>query len=144
MRNISTWAATIAATFIAIAPQNASAGLLGMPRALGTMMQHVSFRTPILAPMAFTQFCPGYPDQCKPQRMAFCGGPATSDRWDELKEVNEFLNAAIAPKHNDEGFSGGKWLSHPVRPCSLVPYRWVWIQTPQNPDFWAPIGGRQV
>lgn len=205
MRNSWTWAAAIASAFIAIVPPNASANMLGMPLALGTAWHHISFRTPTLAPMAFTQFCLRYADQCKAQRIAFRGGPVrlTAERWEDLREVNNTVNAGIVPERNYEGVAGEKWLiapasgdcndyavtkryelldrgwparalllsevvtgsgehhlilvvrtrsgdlvldnlTHAIRPWSTAPYRWVRIQTPQNPNYWATIAERQA
>ena len=205
MRNIWTWAAAIVMALMAIAPQNASANMMGMPRALGTALQHISFRTPTLAPMAFTQFCLRYADQCKPRRMIFRGGAVrlTAARLEELKEVNQVVNAGIAPEPNYQGLAGEKWLIAPargdcndyavtkrselldrgwpvrslllsevvtssgehhlilvvrtrsgdlvldnltrtIRPWSTAPYRWVRIQTPKNPHYWATIAGRMA
>ena len=99
MRDISRWVIAIAALLIVSAPQGAKAGMVGMSRAaLAPMIQHIAFDTPTLAPMAYTMFCLRYADQCKPQRMLFRGGPVrtTAERWDDLKEVNNLVNAAIA------------------------------------------------
>src|SRR5438105_1673574 len=100
MPNISRWVTAIAALFIAFAPYGAQAGMVGMPRAaLAPMIQHIAFNTPTLAPMAYTMFCLQYADQCKPQRMLFRGGPVrmTAERWNDLKEVNDLVNASIVP-----------------------------------------------
>jgi predicted transglutaminase-like cysteine proteinase len=35
-------------------------------------------------------------------------------------------------------------MTRSVRPWSRVPYRWVRIQTPKNPNYWATIAGRAV
>jgi predicted transglutaminase-like cysteine proteinase len=203
MGNIRIWAAAVTLAFIAIVPQKASANMLGMPRALGTALHHIAFRTPTLAPMAFTQFCLRYADQCKPQRTIFRGGPVrlTAERLEDLKEVNDVVNAGIAPERNYQGVAGEKWLiapargdcndyavtkrselldrgwparalllsevvtssgehhlilvvrtrsgdlvldnlTHAIRPWSAAPYRWVRIQTPKNPNYWATIAGR--
>jgi predicted transglutaminase-like cysteine proteinase len=205
MRNISTWVAAITAAFIATTPQNASANLLGMSRSWGSMISHISFQTPTLAPMAFTMFCLRYEDQCKPQRLMFRRGPVklTAERREELKEVNDLVNVAITPERNEEGLAGEKWVIAPasgdcndyavtkrselldrgwparalllsevvtnwgehhlvlvvrthtgdvvldnmtqaIRPWSKAPYRWVRVQTPQNPKYWATIGGRNA
>jgi predicted transglutaminase-like cysteine proteinase len=116
MRNISRWVTAIAALFIASAPQGAKADMVGMPRAaLAPMIQHIAFDTPTLAPMAYTMFCLRYADQCKPQRMMFRGGPVrmTAERWNDLKEVNNLVNAAIVPEHNFGGLAAEKWLIGP-------------------------------
>ena len=205
MRIVWTWAAAITMAFMAIAPQKASANMVGMSRASGKVWHHISFRTPTLAPMAFTQFCLRYADQCKPQRMIFRGGPVrlTAVRLEDLKEVNQVVNTGIAPEPNYQGLAGEKWLIAPargdcndyavtkrselldrgwparalllsevvtssgehhlilvvrtrsgdlvldnlsrtIRPWSTAPYRWVRIQTPQNPNYWATVAGRQA
>jgi predicted transglutaminase-like cysteine proteinase len=203
MRNIWTWIAAIIMALMAVTPQKASANMMGMTRALGTALHHIAFRTPTLAPMAFTQFCLRYEDQCKPRRMVFRGGPVrlTAARLEQLREVNQDVNADITPERNEEGLAGEKWLIAPargdcndyavtkrsellargwpvrslllsevvtnsgehhlilvvrthsgdlvldnltstIRPWSTAPYRWVRIQTPQNPNYWATIAGR--
>jgi predicted transglutaminase-like cysteine proteinase len=114
MRNISRWVTAIAALFIVSAPQGAKAGMVGMPRAaLAPMIQHIVFDTPTLAPMAYTMFCLRYADQCKPQRMMFRGGPVrmTAERWNDLKEVNDLVSAAIVPERNFGGLAAEK-LAH--------------------------------
>ena len=65
--------------------------------------------------MAFTQFCLRYADQCKPPQIVFRGGPVrlTEDRWADLKEVNQTVNASIVPEPNTEGLAGEKWLIKP-------------------------------
>jgi len=114
MRNVSNWAAAIIAPLMANAPQIAVAEMPDVPRA-PRMLQHISFQSPMLAPMAFHIFCLRYADQCKLQRKIFRGGPvrSTAARWEELKEVNDLVNAAIAPERNDEGLAGEKWLIAP-------------------------------
>src|SRR6266436_5795347 len=43
----------------------------------------IRFDVPTLAPMAFTQFCLKYANECKPQRLMFRGGrlKLTNQRW---------------------------------------------------------------
>ena len=55
--------------------QSAGAGFIGMPSMLGPMVKRVAFGNFTLAPMAFTQFCLRYADQCKPPQVVFRGGP---------------------------------------------------------------------
>jgi predicted transglutaminase-like cysteine proteinase len=88
-----------------------------MTRALGPMVKRISFNNYTLPPMAFTQFCLRYADQCKPERVVFRGGPVrlTTERYDDLKDVNEAVNASIAPERNTEGLAGEKWLINPSR-----------------------------
>lgn len=113
MRRISILAAVAVAGIVG-GFQSAQAGLLGMPMGLHAAIQHIKFETPTLAPMAYTQFCIRYEDDCRP-RMMFRGGPVrlTAERWDDLKEVNETVNQDIAPERNELGLAGEKWLINP-------------------------------
>ena len=106
----------IAAT-LSIGVQSASAAFVGMPLALGKTVERISFKKYTLPPMAFTQFCIRYADQCRSQRIAFRGGPVrlTADRWKDLKEVNWRVNTEILPEPNTEGLAGEKWLIGPTR-----------------------------
>jgi predicted transglutaminase-like cysteine proteinase len=115
MRKISTLAAAAAAvTFAGL--QYANAGLLGMPMGLQSAIQHIKFETTTLAPMAYTQFCLRYEDECRTKVM-FRGGPVqlTAERWDDLKEVNKAVNEDIIPERNELGLAGETWLISPDR-----------------------------
>jgi predicted transglutaminase-like cysteine proteinase len=205
MRIISKWIVAIAAIAAVGSYQGAKAAMVGMPRALGPMVKRISFRDYTLPPMAYTQFCIRYADQCRQTRMQFRGGPVrlTSERWEELDEVNRSVNASIIPEANTEGLAGEKWLIGPshgdcndyavskraelldrgwpartlllsevvtswgehhlilvvrtsagdvildnltpqIRPWSRAPYRWVRMQTPKNPNFWATLDSRNA
>jgi predicted transglutaminase-like cysteine proteinase len=76
----------------------------------------IRFDTPTLPPMAFTQFCLTYADECQPQRRVFRGGrlKLTDERWAELDDVNRIVNASIRPERNTEGLAGEKWLLGPA------------------------------
>jgi predicted transglutaminase-like cysteine proteinase len=115
MRTISKWLVAIIATVVVVGGQSASAGFVGGPRALGLVAKRIAFSNFTLPPMAFTQFCLRYADQCKSQRMVFRGGPVrlTAQRWDDLRAVNKDVNASIVPEHNSEGLAGEKWLIAP-------------------------------
>lgn len=117
MRTISKWLVAITAILVLGGHQSANAGFIGMPSSLGLMMKRISFANYTLPPMAFTQFCLRYADQCKPQRMMFRGGRLrlNADRWDDLKDVNKIVNSAIVPERNTEGLAGEKWLINPAR-----------------------------
>ena len=117
MRTTSKWLVAIAAAVAIAGPQSAHAGFIGMTRALGPMVKRISFNNYTLPPMAFTQFCLRYADQCKPERVVFRGGPVrlTTERYDDLKDVNEAVNGSIAPERNTEGLAGEKWLINPSR-----------------------------
>lgn len=116
MRSISKWLVAMAA-IVVVGLQSASAGFIGMPRELGQAVKRISFSNYTLPPMAFTQFCVRYANQCKPRRIVFRGGPVrlTAERWEELKLVNSRINASIIPEPNLEGLAGEKWLIGPAR-----------------------------
>lgn len=117
MRIISRWLIAITAILVVDGQQSADAGFVGMPSSLGLMLKRISFSNYTLPPMAFTQFCLRYMDQCKPQRTMFRGGPRrlTADRWEDLKDVNRNVNSAIIPEPNTDGVAGEKWLINPAR-----------------------------
>jgi predicted transglutaminase-like cysteine proteinase len=116
MRTICKWLVAITATIALTGHQNANAGFIGLPHALGSMVKRISFNNFTLPPTAFTQFCMRYADQCKAQRLVFRGGPVrlTAKRWHELKAVNDTTNTAIVPERNTEGLAGEKWLINPA------------------------------
>lgn len=91
------------------------AGLLGMPMGLQSAIQHIKLETPTLPPMAYTQFCVRYQDECR-KRPVFRGGPIklTEERWAELREVNQVVNRGIIPENNELGVAGEKWLINPA------------------------------
>jgi predicted transglutaminase-like cysteine proteinase len=205
MRSISKWVFAITAIMVVGGYQSANAGFVGLPSSLGSMVKRISFSNFTLPPMAFTQFCLRYAEQCKPQQILFRGGPVrlTAERWEDLKDVNNSVNAAIIPERNTEGLAGEKWLinpasgdcndyavtkraqllergwhardlllsevvtpwgehhlvvvvrtsigdlvldnmSHQIRPWTRVPYQWVRMQTPKNPNYWASLADRRV
>jgi predicted transglutaminase-like cysteine proteinase len=205
MRIISKWIVAIAAIAAVGGYQAANAAMIGLPRALGPMVKRISFSDYTLPPMAYTQFCIRYADQCRQTRVQFRGGPVhlTAERWEELNEVNKSVNASIVPEPNTEGLAAEKWLIGPsrgdcndyavtkraelldrgwpartlllsevvtpwgehhlilvvrtsagdvildnltpqIRPWSRAPYRWVRMQTPKNPNFWAMLDSRNA
>ena len=115
MRKISTLAAAAAVAMVA-AFQPADAGLLGMPIGLQSAIQHIKFETPTLAPMAYTEFCLRYQDDCHP-RIMFRGGPVqlTEHRWTDRREVNKAVNQDIIPERNELGLAAETWLISPDR-----------------------------
>ena len=115
MRKISTVAAVaVVGTIIGFQPVRA--GLLGMPMGLQSAVQHIKFERPTLAPMAYTEFCIRYQDQCR-QKTMFRGGPVnlTAERWADLREVNRSVNQDIVPERNERGLAGEAWLINPNR-----------------------------
>ncbi len=99
--------------------QPADAGLLGMPMGLQSAIQHIKLEAPTLPPMAYTQFCVRYQDECR-KRPIFRGGAVklTEERWADLREVNQVVNRGIIPENNELGLAGEKWLINPVWPKS--------------------------
>ena len=115
MRRISTVVAVaVAGTIIGFQP--VGAGLLGMPMGLQSVVQHIKFERPTLAPMAYTEFCIRYQGQCR-QKTVFRGGPVdlTAERWADLREINRSVNQDIVPERNERGPAGEAWLINPNR-----------------------------
>lgn len=115
MRKISILAA-MAVVGMVVGFQSADAGLLGMPMGLKSAIQHIKLETPTLPPMAYSQFCVRYEDECR-SRPTFRGGPIrlTDERWADLKEVNQTVNQDIIPERNELGLAGETWLIGPDR-----------------------------
>jgi predicted transglutaminase-like cysteine proteinase len=115
MRHFLRIAAATAVIFSIVADNAAQAGLIGAPQALRGAIQHIKFDTPTMAPMAFTQFCLKYANECKPQRMVFRGGrmKLTAERWATLQSVNREVNAAIRAEPNTQGLAAEKWIINP-------------------------------
>ncbi|WP_300177265.1 transglutaminase-like cysteine peptidase [Bradyrhizobium sp.] len=78
--------------------------------------QFIRFDLPTLPPMAFTQFCLKYVDECKPKQLLFRGGrmKVTNQRWAELERINRSVNSSILPEPNRAGLAGEKWLLDPA------------------------------
>ena len=94
--------------------QTVYAGFVGMPMGLNSAIQHIKFQRPTLPPMAYTQFCLRYRDDCRP-RPIFRGGPLrlTPERMQDLMRVNETVNRGIIPERNVLGLMGEEWLINP-------------------------------
>lgn len=115
MRKISILTAVaVAASIAGFRP--AGAGLLETPIGLKSAIQHIKFEAPTLAPMAYTEFCLRYADECR-SRLMFRGGPVrlTVERWADLKDVNQRVNREIIPERNERGLAGETWLINPDR-----------------------------
>jgi predicted transglutaminase-like cysteine proteinase len=82
-------------------------------------IEHISFDKPTLAPMAYTQFCLQYPEECRTRKI-FRGGPVrlSASRRIELSRVNDAINTRIAPEANQQGTSGRN-LADQSRPRRL-------------------------
>ena len=79
-------------------------------------LQPIRFDAPTLAPMAYTQFCVRYVDECKQRRPMFRGGriKLTNLRWTELVNVNGSVNSSIRPEPNKAGIADHEWLLGPA------------------------------
>jgi predicted transglutaminase-like cysteine proteinase len=79
-------------------------------------LERISFDTPTLAPMAYTQFCLRYPGECRTRKL-FRGGPVRLSvaKRIELAGVNDAVNAGIVPQANLQGLAGEVWLIGPDR-----------------------------
>ena len=97
--------------------QEVLAGFIGLPRAAYSNIDRIRFDQPTLAPMAYTQFCLRYANECNDRKVRFRGGPVRLDesRWAELATVNREVNARIRPERNERGYAGDKWLIGPLR-----------------------------
>src|SRR5260370_40893247 len=98
MRRIATWGVMAVAGVLG-GFQPANGGLLGTPIGLQSAIQHIKFETPALPPMAYTQFCLRYQDECRAKPM-FRGGPVrlTAQRCADLREINQTINQEIIPE----------------------------------------------
>jgi predicted transglutaminase-like cysteine proteinase len=93
-----------------------SAGLSSAAADVAPALERISFDSPTLAPMAYTQFCLQYPKECASKRI-FRGGPLrlSAEKRSELARVNESVNASIVPEPNQRGLAGEVWLIGPDR-----------------------------
>jgi predicted transglutaminase-like cysteine proteinase len=93
-----------------------STGLTVADAGVRAMVEHISFDTPTLAPMAYTQFCLRYAEECRTRKL-FRGGPVllSAARRVELSSVNDAVNASIVPEANLQGLAGEVWLIGPDR-----------------------------
>jgi len=77
--------------------------------------ERIAFNKPVLAPVAFVQFCMRYPDDCKESPASLDKAPVqlTKERWAELTKINRDVNHAIRPQANPDGALGERWLIAP-------------------------------
>lgn len=100
---------------VSVAVVIALSGGLSMAESHGrAFIEHIGFDAPTLAPMAYTQFCLRYPDECRPRKI-FRGGPIrlSAEKQVELAQVNASINAHIVPEPNLRGLAGEAWLIGP-------------------------------
>jgi predicted transglutaminase-like cysteine proteinase len=78
--------------------------------------EHIRFDVPVLAPMAYSQFCLRYPADCRVRKI-FRGGPirVSVAKRAELAQVNDTVNAGIVSEANEQGLAGEVWLIGPDR-----------------------------
>ena len=107
MRKLSTLVVVaVGVTFIGFQP--VKAGLLGMPMGLHGAIQHIRLESPTLAPMAYSQFCLRYRDECRHSTM-FRGGPLdpTAGRWRMGDQPER------QPKHRSQNAMNAGWPPKP-------------------------------
>jgi len=77
------------------------------------VLRPIKFDAPTLAPMAYTQFCVRYPNECRARQPIFRGGriKLTNLRWTELVNVNSSVNSSICPEANP--VADHEWLLSP-------------------------------
>lgn len=82
-----------------------------------TDAERITFKTPVLAPMAFLRFCARYPEDCKvrPAELENTSVSLTNVRLAELKKVNREVNHTIKPQENVGGVMTEEWLVAPRR-----------------------------
>jgi predicted transglutaminase-like cysteine proteinase len=123
---------------------------------LQSAVQHIKPEAPTLAPMAYTQFCLRYQEECRP-RMMFRGGPAVTKRHELLDRgwpARALLLSEVVSRRGEHHLvlvvrtkSGDLVLDNmtaQIKPWSRAPYRWVRIQLPTDNRLWATISGRGI
>ena len=77
------------------------------------VLRPIKFDAPTLAPMAYTQFCVRFADECKARRPFFRGGriKLTNLRWTELANVNSSVNSSI--RAEPKQVADHEWLLSP-------------------------------
>jgi predicted transglutaminase-like cysteine proteinase len=102
---------------LAAMPFCANASWSRMPRLLNTQVDRIQFFSPALAPMAHVQFCLRYSDECKVRSVFFRRGGIrlTNERRADIVKVNNTVNKAIQPYHNDGGLSEEAWIINPSK-----------------------------
>lgn len=78
-------------------------------------IQAINFEKPAGAPFAHTRFCLKYPDECRPRKLVFRGGPIelTAERRQELVRVNAEVNRLIVPTRMNEPVAQEQWVIAP-------------------------------
>jgi predicted transglutaminase-like cysteine proteinase len=112
----TTKAIAVAALAVATCWTSASqAGFFSYPRALGVQLNQMNLGKPTLAPMAHTEFCLRYKEDCE----ASVGDSGkrdiamTVERVNELNSVNRQVNREITPQPNLGGVATETWVVSP-------------------------------
>jgi predicted transglutaminase-like cysteine proteinase len=94
----------------------AAAGMLGAPLNLRSAIERIRLDEPTLAPLAYTRFCQTYADECYPQNTDLNARPIRLSQMAtaELTDVNDAVNATIAPERNERGLAHEAWLINPA------------------------------
>jgi predicted transglutaminase-like cysteine proteinase len=91
------------------------AAFFGLPRALKSQLEHISFTTPTLSPMAHARFCMEYHEDCEARSVDFRHRniQLTQARWEELNTINRAVNREIIPQRNLGGLLTEHWRVAP-------------------------------
>jgi predicted transglutaminase-like cysteine proteinase len=107
-------ALTVAALMVGFEPVNAIP--LDMPVGPQSAIQHITFETPTLPPMAYTVFCLRYEDECRGKPLFRAGAVRlTEERWADIKQVNQTVNGSIIPESKEPSLADETWLINPDR-----------------------------
>ena len=87
-----------------------------VPSLLRPDLRFIRFDSLTLPPIAFTQFCLRYVEECNSPHRLPRGDrlQLTSERWSELDRVNRSVNASILPERKVSGLAAERWSLNPA------------------------------
>jgi predicted transglutaminase-like cysteine proteinase len=97
-------------------------------------LRPIKFDAPTLAPMAYTQFCARYVDECRAWQPSFRGGriKLTNLRWSELVNVNSSLNSSIRAEPSK--VADHEWLLSPgIKNATIIASQSATNSSPGGP-----------
>jgi predicted transglutaminase-like cysteine proteinase len=92
------------------------AAFFGLPKALRSQVDHMSFDAPALPPMGHTRFCLQYQDDCEVHGIDFRHRniELTPERLAELSVVDREVNRDIIPQRQDVPPAAERWRIAPL------------------------------
>lgn len=96
----------------------AQAAWFGLPRVLKSQFDHISFKSAVLGPFAYTHFCLRYADDCREHGHAFRRPRPvvlTDARLKELAQINQKVNRSIIPHAYINDTSYDTWRIAPAQ-----------------------------